>query len=235
MAPRAPRTGWRGATRAPEGAPAHVQPALFSGGGLVVRELVRQDIAAWQAFYDANPEYFLTINGRPPPADLAAVEFDEAPPPHLGYSRQWCLGLFEADAPGAGTEGDDPAPPAGRPLAGAAMVTSDLCVPGVWHLGLFIVATRLRGSGAAQGAYEALEAWVRGHGARHLRLGVVRGNTPAERFWARQGYRELRVREGVDTGGRVNTVRVLLKPLLDEPVEAYLQAVPRDRPGSPLP
>jgi len=226
---------------------------LFAGGGLVAREFVREDIPAWQAFYDANPEYFLAINGCVPPPDLAAIEFDELPPPHLGFSRQWRIGLHEAlvarpgIAAAAGPTGPpgppDPheprAPRAPRepcgPLAGAAMVTSDLCAPGVWHLGLFIVATRLHGSGAAQGAYEALEAWVRGQGARHLRLGVVRGNAPAERFWARQGYRELRVREGVDTGGRTNTVRVLLKPLDGEGIEAYLEAVPRDRADSPLP
>jgi len=193
-------------------------PVLFAGGGLAARELQREQIPLLQAFYDANPEYFLTINGVPPPPDLAAKEFDEVPPPHLGFKRQWCLGLFEA----------------GR-LGGVAMLVTDLCVPGVWHLGLFVIATRLRGTGAAAGTYADLEGWVRQQGARHLRLGVVRGNGPAERFWARQGYQELRVREGIDTGGRINTVRVLLKPLANEGIEAYLQAMPRDRPGSPLP
>lgn len=198
-------------------------PVLFAGGGLEARELQREQIPLLQAFYEANPEYFLVINGVPPPADLAASEFDEVPPPHLSFDRQWNVGLFdEAGGVAAG-------------LCGVAMVITQLCVPGVWHLGLFAIATRLRGTGVAAGAYGALEGWVRQGGARHLRLGVVRGNAPAERFWARQGYQELRVREGVDTGGRLNTVRVLLKPLADEGVEAYLQAVPRDRPGSPLP
>jgi len=226
---------------APQSAPQPAAELLFAGGGLVAREFVREDIAAWQAFYDANPEYFLTINGRLPPPDLAAEEFEEVPPPHLGFSRQWRLGLYETGLQGetvprgmTGAAAVAPGP-ASAPLAGAAMVTADLCAPGVWHLGLFIVATRLRGSGAAHGTYAALEAWVRRQGARHLRLGVVVGNTPAERFWARQGYRELRQREGIDTGGRVNTVRVLLKPLGDEGIEAYLQAVPRDRPESTLP
>lgn len=196
------------------------RPVLFAGGGLAARELQREEIPLLQAFYEANPEYFLTINGVPPPGGLAATEFDEVPPPHLSFDRQWRLGLFD---PVAGT------------LHGVAMVTTNLCAPGVWHLGLFVIATCLRGTGAAAGAYAALEGWVRGGGARHLRLGVVRGNEPAERFWARQGHRELRVREGIDTGGRVNVVRVLLKPLADEGVEAYLEAMPRDRPESPLP
>lgn len=196
------------------------RPTLFAGGGLAARELQRDEIPLLQAFYDANPEYFLTINGVRPRADLAATEFDELPPPHLSFDRQWRLGLFE--------------PTAGA-LGGIAMVTTNLCRPGVWHLGLFVIATRLRGTGVSAEVYAALEGWVRQGGARHLRLGVVQGNAPAERFWARQGYREVRVREGIDTGGRINTVRVLLKPLADEGVEAYLQAMPRDRPGSPLP
>ncbi len=204
-------------------------PLIFAGGGLVSRELQRDEIPLLQAFYDANPEYFLTINGVPPPPDLAAIEFDEVPPAHLSHERQWILGLFQPPAPRTmGDSGDGL-------LAGVAMVTSGLGRPEVWHLGLFVVATRLRGTGAAAGAYAALEGWVRSHEARHLRLGVVLGNTRAERFWARRGYQELRRREGIDTGGRLNTVRVMLKPLADEGVHAYLQATPRDRPGAPPP
>jgi len=195
---------------------------LFAGGGLAAHPLRRDQIPALQAFYDGNPEYFLTVNGRPPPADLAAQEFDEVPPPHLTFERQWCLGLFAAEEEGGA-------------LQGIAMVTEGLCQPGVWHLGLFIVATHLQGRGVAAGSYAALEGWVRRSGARHLRLGVVQGNRRAARFWLRQGFVPLRTREGVDTGGRVNTVQVMLKPLADEGIPAYLQAVPRDQPGSPLP
>jgi GNAT superfamily N-acetyltransferase len=205
-------------------------PLLFAGGGLIARELRRNEIPLLQAFYDANPEYFLTINGVPPPPDLAAIEFDEVPPPHLSFERQWRLGLFEP-LPAERAMGHDSD---GR-LAGIVMVTSDLGLRGVWHLGLFVIATRLHGTGAAAGACGALEGWVRECGARYLRLGVVQGNARAERFWARQGYRELRQRAGVDTGGRINTVRVMLKPLADEGIEAYLRAAPRDQPGSPLP
>lgn len=211
---------------------------LFAGGGLAARELQRDEIPLLQAFYDANPEYFLTINGVPPREGLAATEFDEVPPPHLSFDRQWRLGLFfEPSAVGAGNSanGEAHGDTSNGRLGGVAMVTTNLCLPGVWHLGLFVVATRLRGTGVAAGVYTALEGWVRKGGARHLRLGVVQGNMPAERFWARQGYRELRQREGIDTGGRINTVRVLLKPLAEEGLEAYLQAMPRDRPGSPLP
>jgi hypothetical protein len=100
---------------------------------------------------------------------------------------------------------------------------------------LFLVATRLHGTGAAPEIYSALEKWVFQSGARWLRLGVVKGSTRAERFWHRQGFKEVRIREGVDTGGRLNTVRVLVKPLRETGLAEYLETVPRDRPDSSLP
>ncbi len=189
----------------------------------MARELSRGDVPCLQAFYDANPEYFIAINGCAAPPDAAATDFDERPPPHLSHSAHPCLGLFEASPAGAGA------------LAGVAIIAIDLGLPGVWHLALFIIATRLHGGGAAQGAYAALERWAHGRGASYLRLGVVLGHARAECFWQRQGFVELRRREGIDTGGRINTLRTMLKALGSGSVWAYLEAVPRDRPGSPLP
>lgn len=57
----------------------------------------------------------------------------------------------------------------------------------------------------------------------------------AERFWAANVFAEVRVREAVDTGGRLHDVRVLVKPLASGGLATYLGLVPRDRPGSALP
>jgi len=81
--------------------------------------------------------------------------------------------------------------------------------------------------------WNALEAWMKRNGARWIRLGVVAGNARAERFWARAGFVETRVREGVTLGRRVNTVRVLVKPLAGRPLADYLALVARDNPGAP--
>jgi hypothetical protein len=56
--------------------------------------------------------------------------------------------------------------------------------------------------------------WIAGNGARWVRLGVVAGNARAERFWHRAGYREVRRRQGVVMGERVNTVVVMVRRLL---------------------
>jgi GNAT superfamily N-acetyltransferase len=201
-----------------------IDKPLFESVALLACELAESDLPALQALFDANPEYFLAVNGRKPGADLARVEFEERPPPHLSHTRQWTLGLYEKDVPGT-------------PLAGVAIVVADLCTPAVWHVALFLVATRLHGQGVAGPAFQALQAWMREQGARWLRLGVVVGNARAEAFWNRQGFAELRRREGVDTGGRINDISVRLKPLRETPgeIDAYLEQVPRDRPGSVLP
>ena len=111
-----------------------------------------------------------------------------------------------------------------------ANVVSDLLARGVWHIGLFLIATRLHGSGAAQSLYERLERWALDQGAQWLRLGVVQGNTRAERFWDRCGFIEVRKRADVEMGRLVNTLRVMVKPLAAGALAEYLALVARDRP-----
>jgi GNAT superfamily N-acetyltransferase len=201
--------------------------ALFASAALYARELRTDEVPRLQAFFDANPGYFIAINGRPPHPDEAQSEFDEMPPAHLGYSRRWFLGLYDR------VEAEQTEEPT---LAGVAIVVSDLGANGVWHLALFFVDGALQGRGVAGEVYAAMETWVRAQGARWLRLSVVEGNQRAQRFWSRQGFQAVRSREGIDTGGRLNTVHVLVKPMAAEgDLAAYLELMPRDRPGSTLP
>jgi ribosomal protein S18 acetylase RimI-like enzyme len=95
-----------------------------------------------------------------------------------------------------------------------------------------MVATRLHGRGLAQAAYGAYEAWARASGACWLRLGVVEQNVRARRFWQRQGYVEIRRREGVAMGDCLSTVLVMWKPAANASLGEYLAAAPRDRPDT---
>jgi GNAT superfamily N-acetyltransferase len=157
------------------------------------------------------------VNGVPPAPDEAREEWDSLPPKEFPYEKRWML--------------DIPAPDGS--MAAMANVLCDMFAPGIWHIGLFIVATRLHGAGAAREIYEALEGWMRGRGARWIRLGVVAGNTRAERFWEKMGYVEMRRRLAVPMGARVNDIRVLVKPLAGASMADYLAVVARDRPESP--
>jgi GNAT superfamily N-acetyltransferase len=192
-----------------------VDTALFAGAGFRAIEMGEADIPALQRFFEENPEYFLAISGEGPHSEQGREEFEELPPPDLPYDRKWTIRFVDA----------------GGGMLAFATVVSQLPAPGVWHVALFVVATRLHGSGVAKSFYVALEEWARRNGASWMRLGVVVGNARAERFWERMGYRESRRREGVKAGRRVNTVRIMLKPLGGESLGDYLARVPRDRPG----
>jgi len=167
-----------------------------------------------QRFFDANPEYFLAVNGEPAREGEAAEELASLPPAEMPYTRVWNVEFT----------GDD-----GETTAMANLV-SDLLAPSVWHIGLFIVATKLHGSGVAREMHEQLEAWARASGARWLRLGVVAGNARAERFWEKLGYVETRRRTGVPMGRKTNDLRVMVKALAGGSVAEYLGLVARDRP-----
>jgi GNAT superfamily N-acetyltransferase len=182
--------------------------------GLRPVELVAGSEPLLQRFFDANPEYFLAIQGEPARPDEAHDEIHGELPVGWPFTKKWVIGYADGD----GT------------LFAMANVVSDLLADGVWHIGTFIVATARHGTGDAQRLYRGIEDWAMANGARWLRLGVVQGNRRAERFWLSRGFVEARARDGVPFGRLTNTVRVMFKPLAGGSREEYLLLVPRDRP-----
>ncbi len=193
------------------------ETALFEAGAFRAVELVDTDTPALQRFFERNPEYFLAVSGQPPDADEAREEVDSVPPEGWSYTRKWLIGFEDK----TGT------------LIGMANVISDLLAVGIWHIGLFIVATNLHGDGSAQAMLKALLTWAQERGAQWVRLGVVEGNRRGERFWEHSGFVEVREREGIAMGTRVNTVRVMAKSLAGGALAEYLRLVPRDRRDAP--
>jgi len=182
-----------------------------------LRVLAQRDIAALQRFFDANPDYFVAVHGEPPRPDEAEREFRDVPPPEMAYREMRMLGFLDGDGE----------------LVAMATIVGDFIAEHVWHLGLFIVATALHGSGAAHAMYRQLEDWMVERGAHWIRLGVVAGNARAERFWERVGYAEVRRRGPLQMQRRTNLLRVMVKPLDGRAIDAYLARVARDRPGAP--
>ena len=192
--------------------PMHPPPSPIDG--LRAIPLSRQDAAMLQQFFDTNPAYFLAVQGEPAGPGQALSELTETPPSDVPWSAVWQVAYVESS---------------GRVAAFAGIVT-DLFAPDVCHIGLFIVETSRHGTGHARRLYAGIEQWARDHGAVWMRLGVVVGNTRAERFWARCGFLRVRMREGLVMGRRTNVVAVLVKPLGAQPLDDYLRLVARDRP-----
>jgi RimJ/RimL family protein N-acetyltransferase len=190
----------------------------FLSGSFQANTLVGSDVPALQLFFEENPEYFLAVNGDPPRESEAQEEFDDLPPAEMSFNERWLIGFTEETGK----------------LVGFAGILSDILATHVWHIGIFIVATSLHGTGVALSFYEALESWMASNGAQWVRLGVVEGNVKAEHFWRKVGYSEVRKRIGIQMGSRTNTVRILVKPLSNSTTAQYLSLVERDNPNSML-
>jgi GNAT superfamily N-acetyltransferase len=167
-----------------------------------------------QRFFDANPAYFLATSGEPAGPEEAFEEITGELPAGWSFTKKWVVGY--ADERGA--------------LVAMVNIISDLLAPSVWHIGTFIVATARHGSGDAQILYRSIERWAAESGAHWMRLGVVLGNTRAERFWRSQDYVPIRARHGIQMGARTNTVQNMAKPVAGGTLEQYFALVPRDRP-----
>lgn len=188
--------------------------SLFTAGPLAASELAEPELADLQALFASNPGYFELAEGERAGPGAARAMFERRPPEDMTYRRVWTIGT--RDASGA--------------LVAVAVVVEDLIAAHVWHVGFFMVAGGVQGRGVGRAVYEALEAWMRGRGARWLRLGVVEGNVRAERFWRARGYTEVRRRDGLEMGRKVNCVLTMVKPLAGGTLDEYLALVARDRP-----
>lgn len=183
--------------------------------GVHTIELTADHAPLLQRFFESNPAYFLTTSGEPAGPGEALEEITGALPAGMSFTKKWVIGYVGADGG----------------LIAIANVVTDLLATAVFHIGTFILATDRHGSGDAQRLHHGLEAWSLANGAAWMRLGVVVGNTRAERFWAACGYVPVRDRPGTQMGKRVVTVRVLVKPLAAGTLDEYLSLVPRDRPA----
>ena len=181
--------------------------------GLHTVKLTPDQAPALQRFFQDNPAYFLATSGEPAGPDEAHEEITGEVPAGWGFTKKWVVGY--ADDRGS--------------LAAMVNVITDLLAPAVFHIGTFIVATSRHGTGDAQVLYRGLEDWSVVNGAQWMRLGVVKGNSRAERFWASAGYLPVRERVGIRMGERTTTVRNMVKPLGGADLETYFALVPRDR------
>jgi hypothetical protein len=182
--------------------------------GLRAVELTAEWESRLQHFFESNPEYFIAVHGEPAGPNEAREEIHGEPPPGWSFTKKWLIGYVDT----------------GESMVAMANIVADLLAPTVWHIGLFILATARHGSGEAQLIAGGLRCWAIENGAKWLRLGVVKGNSRAERFWESLGFQDARVREGVEIGKRKNSIRIMFKSLAGGTREQYLSLVDRDRP-----
>jgi GNAT superfamily N-acetyltransferase len=184
--------------------------------GLQTIELTAQHEALLQKFFEQNPDYYLQVLGEPPSSNEAHEEIHADPPPGWSYTKRHMIAYLDQ----------------ANNIAAMANVVQDLLATHVWHVGFFMVDASRKGTGDAQALFQGIETWAKSNGAHWLRLGVVLGNTRAESFWQSMGFVETTQRLGVEMGQRINTIRVMYKPLCGGSIDQYLALVERDRPSN---
>lgn len=178
--------------------------AVFSERDLIARRFERSNLEPAQSFLEANPGYHQLAFGERPSADEAERELVDFPP-QIDPNDAYFLGLWQNEE-----------------LAGIAHVMRTWPVAGISYIGLFQVAEKFHGTGLADRAYAALDAWMcREFQPRWLRLGVLATNFRALKFWARHGYHETGRKTGIEYGRLRHDLIVMVKSIQGEDDAAY--------------
>lgn len=146
---------------------------LFQAMDLTAERVADADVELFQPLLERGEDFFQRCFGRPTRPDEAKQTLLERPPglkPEQGH----LVALRDT----------------GGQVVGILEAVSDFPAPDEWYLGLMLLAPEVRGQGRGEAVIRAYEAWLRGQGARLLRLAVAEPNPAALRFWTRMGFRE---------------------------------------------
>jgi GNAT superfamily N-acetyltransferase len=151
-----------------------------------------QDLPAIAAFQSRNAAYFLSTEGRPPDAAMAASFFSDDPP---GCDRALShrFGLFIADN-----------------LAGLAALSFGFPDASAAYLALMILSDPMRGKGYGTTFLAHAATLARARHAAHIYLAVRDDNLRGKAFWCREGFTATGL-SGVDDQGHL--LHRLVKPL----------------------
>jgi GNAT superfamily N-acetyltransferase len=160
-------------------------PPRIEGCG--VRALEERDVAALQALFDEDPEYF-EINGR----EIPVEEIRTAVPPGRTLDDKF---IFVLERNGR--------------VEGMIDLIRDYPEPHIWHLGFIFLSKSMRGAGQGRRCLHALYDWVRAQGGTVIRLGVVEPNAKARHLYATEGFAFETVREVDPAAKRMRRTLVL--------------------------
>ena len=150
-----------------------VDPALLSAR-YEVRRLTEAELPELLALCRGNPRYYLHCPPEPSAesllADLAAL------PPRRTLNDKYYLGFYE--------HGE---------LAAVLDLIPGFPKPEIAFWGFFMLRRELQGQGRGTALVSELCGALAALGFRSVRLGWVRGNPQAERFWKKNGFHETGV------------------------------------------
>ena len=145
----------------------------------LVRELGASEVPQILSLCRGNPLFYRHC--PPPPSEARVIRDMNALPPRTERKDKHYLGYFDGEKLIAVLDLI-----MGYPDGDSAFV------------GFFMTDASVQNAGVGSGIVEELCAALARGGVRRVRLGWVRGNPQAERFWHRNGFAETGVTYGTD-------------------------------------
>jgi GNAT superfamily N-acetyltransferase len=154
-----------------------------------IRQLNTADLAKLQELCEKCTDYFELAEGNPA-GENAAHHILTGLPEGKQNSDKFALGVFFNN-----TEN----------LIGVIDIVQNFPISGEWILGLLLIDPIYRNRGTGQEVYRALSEWCRKNAAISMRIGVLKDNDHALRFWQRLGFVEVE-RKNKKFGSKMHTV-----------------------------
>ncbi|MDA3847374.1 MAG: GNAT family N-acetyltransferase [Vallitaleaceae bacterium] len=82
-------------------------------------------------------------------------------------------------------------------LVGVVDIVKNYPEKGEWIIGLLLLHPKVRGMGLGKSVHNILIRIARDGGAKKLRVGVVEQNTSGYQFWAKLGYKKMKLTEPI--------------------------------------
>lgn len=138
--------------------------------GITATRLGEGDTAAVTEFCHACSVFFTLVAGESPATEMAH-HLLESRPPEVDPSRKHVIGFTR-----------------NRKLVGIVDLLEGFPLEAEWYAGLLLLAPSERRRGLGTVVWDAMEAWIRAAGGRHVRLIVQQQNPDAARFWRFVGF-----------------------------------------------
>jgi RimJ/RimL family protein N-acetyltransferase len=145
---------------------------LFQVKDCYARQLTEHDLEALQTLCDRCTDYSELAEGVPTPSDAAHNILLRDRPPGKTIDDKIVVGLFANP----------------EQMIGVVDIGRDYPEPGIWFIGLFLLAPTARNRGIGSCLFLALVDWATNLGASQIRIAVLEENTKGFRFWQRLGF-----------------------------------------------
>lgn len=173
----------------------------------VVKLHADRDAVRLQRLLERCSDYYELHEGWPTPADAGEYELNLDPTVVPKTANILVLAL----------EGRDGA------LDGMVQILTDCPEPGIWWVGLLVVAPELRGHGKGSQLVQRALAAAAEAGIRTIQLAVSLKNPRGLKFWERAGFRDTEKRFSVTTrSGHVDDGLIMVRDLSDDLKPCFL-------------